>query len=142
MSLSISTGIYQSSDYAADKSPAMSYQEHRIKAALGSEGNRILKVNDETIFRYYEYLKTHLSFPFPACYPEPINTQETSRHFCIVLELLDPNKYIGDEFDGIFCKTRKGKYVINLPLIDLDVPPDSPNFQLIDDFWYWFWNWR
>ena len=47
-----------------------------------------------------------------------------------------------DEFDGIFCKTRKGKYEVNLPLTELNVPDDSPNFQFIEDYWYWFWNWR
>ena len=59
-----------------------------------------------------------------------------------MVELLDPTKDICDEFDGIFCKTRKGKYETNLPLIELEVPDDSPNFQLIEDYWYWFWNWR
>ena len=58
------------------------------------------------------------------------------------MELLDPTQYLGDEFDGIFCKTRKGKFEVNLPLIELHVPEGSPNFQLIEDYWYWFWNWR
>ena len=49
-------------------------------------------------------------------------------------------KDICDEFDGIFCKTIKGKYEINLPLTELDVPADSPNFQFIKD--YRLWNWR
>ena len=47
-----------------------------------------------------------------------------------------------DDSDGIFCKTRKGQYEINLPLIELEIPQDSPNFQLIEDYWSWFWNWR
>jgi hypothetical protein len=57
-----------------------------------------------------------------------------------VLELLDPAKHLGDGFDGIFSKTRKGKYEINLPLIELEVPDDGPNCEFIED--YWFWNWR
>ena len=57
-------------------------------------------------------------------------------------ELLDPAKCVCDEFDGIFCKTRKGRFEVNLPLIELEVPEDDPNFQLIEDYWYWFWNWR
>jgi hypothetical protein len=28
----------------------------------------------------------------------------------------------------------------NLPLIDLYFPEASFGFQLIDDYWYWFWN--
>ena len=60
----------------------------------------------------------------------------------MVLELLNPKKHLGDEFDGIFCKTRKGKYEVNLPLTELQIPLDSPNSQLIEDYGYWFWNWR
>jgi hypothetical protein len=58
------------------------------------------------------------------------------------VELLDPANHFGDEIDGIFCKTRKGKYALKLPLIELELSPNSPNSQLIEDFWFWFWNWR
>ena len=81
-------------------------------------------------------------FPFLAHYPKPATSQEGNEFRCTVLELLDPAKHLGDGFDGIFCKTRRGKYEINLPLIELEVPEDSPDFQLIEDYWYWFWNWR
>ena len=60
-----------------------------------------------------------------------MNAQEKTQFRCTVLELLDPSKYICDEFDGIFCKTRKGNFEVNLPLIELEIPEDSPNFQLI-----------
>ena len=50
-----------------------------------------------------------------------------------MLELLDPAIHLGDGFDGIFCKTRKGKYEINLPLIELELPVDNPNFEFIED---------
>ncbi len=59
-----------------------------------------------------------------------------------MVELLDPAKDICDEFDGIFCKTGKGKCEINLPLIELESPDDNPNFQFIEDYGHWFWNWR
>jgi hypothetical protein len=83
-----------------------------------------------------------LLFPFTATYPEPKTLLEEVEHRCTVVELLDPAKGICDEFDGIFCKTRKGKYGVNLPLTELRVPDDNPNFQFIEDYWYWFWNWR
>lgn len=116
-------------------------QENRIIAALGS-GKSIPRVDEETLARYYEYLSANLSFPFAAHYPEPMNSEEEDEFRCTVLELLDPAKHLGDGFDGIFSKTSKGKYEINLPLIELEVPDDSPNFQLIEDYWFWFWNWR
>ncbi len=99
-------------------------------------------VDEGTLSRYYTYLTARLSFPFTAYYPEPTTTLEEVRHRCAVLELLDPAHNICDEFGGIFCKTRTVKYENNLPLIELEIPQSSPNLQLIEDYWHWFWNWR
>ncbi len=117
-------------------------RRRRIMAALGLASGPLPKVDDETLSRYYKYLSANLAFPFPAHYPEPANSREEAQFRCTVLELLDPSEYLGDLFDGIFCKTRKGDYEVNLPLIELRVAHDSPNFHLIEEFWYWFWNWR
>ena len=116
-------------------------QKDRIIGVLGSAGH-IPKVNKELHSRYYKYLMECLRFPFTAHYPEPTTALEEVQYRCIVLELLDPARFFGGEFDGIFCKTCKGKCDVNLPLIELEVPDDSPNFQLIEDYWYWFWNGR
>jgi hypothetical protein len=116
-------------------------QRDRIIEALGS-GSHIPKVDEEPLSRYYKYLTEHLCFPFTATYPEARNSAEEDEFRCTVLELLDPARHLGDAFDGIFSKTAKGKYEINLPLIELELPADSPNFQYVEDYWYWFWNWR
>jgi len=125
----------------AVSSPIMG-QIGRIQAALGLAADSLPKVNEDTLARYYAYLSANLSLPFTAYYPQPMNAQEKSQFRCIVLDLLDPAQHLGDEFDGIFCRTRKGNFVVNLPLIELEVPNDSPDFQLIEDYSYWFWNWR
>ena len=126
--------------------PVVSYsaasQTERIMAAVGPAADGAPKVDERTLSRYYRYLAARLAFPFTAHYPEPRLSLEEVQHRFAVLELLDPGKYICDEFDGIYCKTRKGKYEINLPLTELRVSENSPNFQLIEDYWYWFWNWR
>lgn len=109
--------------------------------ALGAE-HEIPRVDDEPLSRYYQHLSKRLCFPFFAHFPKPATSQEEEEFRCTVLELLNPAKHLGDGFDGLFAKTRKGKYEINLPLIDLELPDDSPNFQFIEDYWYWFWNWR
>lgn len=111
-------------------------------AALGLASRNLPKVDEKTLFRYYQYLLANLSFPFAARYPEPDNPREQTEFCCMVLGLLDPTKHLGDEFDGIFCRTRSEQYEINLPLTELEVPDDSLNFQLIEDYWYWFWNWQ
>jgi hypothetical protein len=113
---------------------------NRIIKALGAA--HIPRVGEEPLSRYYKYLMEHLDFPFIAHFPKPMDSEEEDEFRCTVLELLDPVKHLGDGLDGIFGKTSKGKYEINLPLIDLYLPEDSFGFQLIDDYWYWFWNWR
>jgi hypothetical protein len=118
------------------------HQKDRIQAALGPLGDRSPSVDDETTLRYYRYLAANLSFPFTAYYPVPKRSEEEVEYRCTVVELLDPSKHIGSEFDGIFCKARKGRFEVNLPLTELTIPEDSPNFQFIEDFWYWFWYWR
>ena len=117
-------------------------QMDRIIEALGARGENLPKVDEETLSRYCSYLSARLSFPFTAHYPEPTTSLEEVQYRCTVLELLDPAKDIWDDLDGIYCKTRKGKYEINLPLIELELPHGSPNLQFIDDYWYWFLNWR
>lgn len=126
---------------AATGPPRKLNQKERIIEALGAE-HEIPRVDDEPLSRYYQYLSERLCFPFFAHFPKPTTSQEDEEFRCTVLQLLDPTKHLGDGFDGVFCKTSKGKYEINLPLIDLEVPDDSPNFQFIEDYWYWFWNWR
>ena len=117
-------------------------QKDRIIEALGLLGEHLPNVDQETLSRYYNYLSVRLSFPFSAHYPVPTTSLEEVQYRCTVLELLNPTTDMWDDLDGIFCKTRKGKYEINLPLIELEIPQDSPNFQFIEDYWYWFWNWR
>lgn len=117
-------------------------RKQRIRSALGITDDRLPSVDDETLARYYAYLAEHMSFPFKAMYPEPTGRKEVKFCACKVLELLDPAEYAYDEFDGLFCKTEKAGFKVNLPLIELQVPQDSPNSQMIEDYWYWFWNWR
>ena len=117
-------------------------QRDRIIEALWPLGEHLPRVDEETLSRYYRYLTVRLSFPFAATYPEAKTALEEVQHRCNVVELLDPTKDICDEFDGILCKTRKGRYEIQLPLTELEISQDSPNFQFIEDYWYWFWNWR
>jgi hypothetical protein len=117
-------------------------QAERIAAVFGVTVGGPPPVSAETLARYYRHLSANLSLPFTAYYPQPTNPREAAQFRCTVLELLDPTKYLGDEFDGIFCKTRRGRFEVNLPLVELYLPQASPDFQLVEDFGFWFWNWR
>lgn len=114
----------------------------RILTALGLQGNQDLRVSEESLGRYYDYLAAHLELPFAACYPRPSDSTPAVVDRCEVIELLDPRTDICDEFDGIYCQTRKGRFVVNLPLVELTVLPPSKNLEILGDYEYWFWHWR
>jgi len=142
MSLLLPTETHWADVCLVAASPPEHSQRDRITAALGLTRDYLPQVGEETLSRYYRFLSAELSFPFVAYYPEPTTPRERAEFRCVVLELLDPTKHLGDAFDGIFCKTRKGKHEINLPLTELSVPETAPNSSLIEDYTHWFWHWR
>ena len=114
----------------------------RILAALGITGSQDLRVDPESLARYYDYLADHLELPFLACYPRPTSPAHAAIDRCEVIELLDPRTDICDEFDGIYCRTRKGRFLVNLPLVELTIVAPGKNLELLADYEYWFWHWR
>jgi hypothetical protein len=114
----------------------------RIRAALGSAAGGLPKVDEKSLTRYAAHLSANLSLPFTAYYPQPATAREEIEFRCEVVEVLDPSRHLGDEFDGLYCKVRKGIFEVNLPLAELYMPEESANRQLIEDFSFWFWNWR
>jgi hypothetical protein len=117
-------------------------QEKPILAAVGPGHDPSPLADDRLLTRYYHYLCENLSFPLCAHYPAPRSPAEAALYRCTVLELLDPSRCVGDEIDGIFCRVWKAGFEVNLPLLELEVPQDSPDSQLIADYRSWFWNWR
>jgi hypothetical protein len=116
--------------------------EDRIRAVVGVSDGPLPEVRNETLQSYYEYLSTHLSFPFHARYPKPIGIHKEIIRRVTVVGILDPSKVLDGESLGIVCKARQGKQIVELSLADLEVEEDEPNHQLVEDYWYWFWNWR
>ena len=117
-------------------------RKKRILAALGLPASKNPRVNEDSLALYYDYLSAHLELPFVACYPRPSSPAHAALDRCEVIELLDPRTDLCDEFDGIYCQTRKGRFLVNLPLVELTVLPPSKNLELLADYEYWFWHWR
>jgi hypothetical protein len=114
--------------------------EDRIRAILGLRKGRALPdVNDATMLKYYQYLSSRLTFPFEAQYSsetEPVVYPTT------VVGLADPRQLAADPFVGLCCIAQIKNKAAVLPLVDIEVAEDSPNFRFIEDFWFWIWNWR
>jgi hypothetical protein len=115
----------------------------RILAALGLPSKqKTLRVDEQTLARFYDYLVARLELPFHAYYPPPPSGKPRAADRCEVIELLDPRTDLCDEIDGLYCRTRKGKFLVNLPLVELTIFPPSKNLELLGDYEYWFWHWR
>ncbi len=142
MSLAIYTDTDSNELAVVTESTSEDSQKQRILAALGIDDDHLPLVDEKMLLRYFEYLSGNLSFPFTAHYPEPTTALAEVECNCTILEILDPSKHVGDEYDGLFCKTSKAGFEVNLPLVELEISQNSPDFQMIEDYWYWFWNWR
>jgi hypothetical protein len=114
--------------------------EDRIRAVLGLQnGHALPHVNQSTLLRYYQYLSSRLTLPFEAQFSaetEPVVYPVT------VIGLVDPRKSPNDPLVGVSCVAHVRNKASVLPLVDIEVAPDSPNFAALEDYWYWLWNWR
>ena len=86
--------------------------EDRIRAILGTNDGPLPEVGNETLQSYYDYLTSHLFFPFQARYPDPISLHEEIIRTVTVVGLLDPTKNLDCESLGIVCKARRGKRMV------------------------------
>jgi hypothetical protein len=123
------------------KTPALSpgNQDDRIRLILGLTGDDPLpEVDQEMLVKYRDYLNKHLSFPFAAKHCPEDDPESDITVTC----LPDPDDYDCDEFYGLFCEARLGGQHITVPLGDIEVKKAKPNYQLVDDYLYWFWNYR
>ena len=114
-------------------------QDDRVNLILGATGDDpVPDVNEETLQAYWRYLSSNLVVPFEAKHcPE-----DGPENAVTVTRLSDPEEYDCDEFYGLFCEARLRSRQIIVPLGEIEVKKGKPNHQLIDDYLYWFWNWR
>jgi hypothetical protein len=96
------------------------------------------EVTEETLEVYYEHLRTRLRFPFDGEYTRETGPLQDTSYAITVTGLADVED--GDEFYGLLCEGRQGRRRVVVPLAEIDVDSDTPNFQLIDDYRVWFWN--
>jgi hypothetical protein len=115
-------------------------REDRIRAVFrfGRSG-QLPRVSPGTLLTYHDYLAPRLTFPFRAEYTA--DGEELGRQV-VVLALVDPRKNRPDPNAGLLCIARIGERNYLVPLMDLRVLEGHANFELIEDYWYWLWNWQ
>ena len=118
-------------------------QNDRIRKVFGLPDDAPLApVSDYALTVYYDYLIVNLALPFDALYCPTGGEMRQLIHHVHVMELTDPRQSPKHNLYGLFCKAQNVKEVLDLPLAELGVRDDNSNCQLIDDYAYWFVNWR
>jgi hypothetical protein len=118
----------------------VSTTEDRIRAILGvRNGAALPQVNAATMLTYYRFLSSRLTLPCEARYS---SDADGTVSLVTVSGLVDPQTMPSDHRAGLCCVAQHGNKAEILPLVDVEVEPDSPNFQFLEDYWFWLWNGR
>lgn len=122
------------------RSPAFGgSREDRILSVFGlRNGGRVPPVSRTTLLAYCKFLRDRLSMPFEA---EHYSVHSRTAHRVTVVDLLSPTQPDAETSRGLVCLARCGDRVLRLPLVDLEVSENDPKFHLIEDYWFWAWNW-
>jgi hypothetical protein len=111
-------------------------EAERIRAVFGLCGGAPLPpVNGDTLRSYHDYLAAHLSFPFSALYAE--NTSPI-RRLVRCISILGLQDVSSRPSQGILCRIEGAGPLRELPLAEIGVRDDDPNYRLIDDYACWF----
>jgi hypothetical protein len=115
-------------------------EDSRIRRVFAlAEDDPIPRVSQDALLTYRVFLGATLSFPFKALYAE--TTAPVRRLFrCVVV--LGLSETTNRRTSVLMVRVQNAQGEIEIPLAELGVREGDPNHQLIDDFAYWFWNWR
>ena len=122
--------------------PALN-QDDRIRRVFELASDATLPlVREETLAAYYGYLVANLVLPFDALYCQNGGKMRHLIHYVQVTELQDPRHGRNHTTHGLLGKALHHREMLLLPLEEFGVMEDNPNCQLIDDYSYWFVNFR
>ncbi len=118
-------------------------QEERIRQVFGLPPDAALPaVGEQSLEQYCAYLAGRLSLPFEAMYCPNGGEMRQLIHYVRVLQLSDSKEIRQSSLHGLYCNVENTKQMLHVPLTELGVREESPNCQLLDDYSYWFVNWR
>jgi hypothetical protein len=116
-------------------------EDDRVRIALGlTSDDPLSDVDSETLEQYHGYLAKYLSFPFPGKYSHEVGPMMDREERITVVGLFDADDC--DETYGLICQAQQGKRRVEVPLGEVEVAEGDRNWQLLEDYKYWFWNHR
>jgi len=132
----------------------------RVMKILNIVNEEGMDVNDDNLKRYFDYLSDHLDFSDlvtgmedfrweeyyvfgPGDQMEYEKLKKKNPSYTDHYQILSLEEYDYDESILVNVKRISDNKKFALPLADLKtVDKDSINFQLLEDFSMWFWNYR
>ncbi|MEX1026445.1 MAG: calcium-binding protein [Candidatus Paceibacterota bacterium] len=122
----------------------MKDQDDRIRAIFGlTHDDPVPEVDPETLRTYRDYLAEHLSFPFEAQGKPGPRRFSSKRRTVTVIGLGSPDEDERlDEHYGLICEIKIDRKRGDAPLAELEVSKRGSERQLVEDYRYWFSNWR
>jgi hypothetical protein len=97
------------------------------------------RVTRDTLRKYLGYLKARAAMPFEALCADTRVPLMQLVHYIRITDLLEADDHVSE---GLLCAVQDLPMVQHLPLADIGVLEESPNYQLIDDYAYWFINYQ
>ncbi len=119
-------------------------QDDRVRMALGlTHDDPLPDVTYEALLAYHRYLSANLKFPIYATFWEESGPFSSKKVTATIAGLADPQEGGIDEGYGLAGsgRTPNGEG-IEFPLDDIELGKKDPNRRLLDDYSYWFHNWR
>jgi hypothetical protein len=115
---------------------SMDDQDDRIRSVFGlTSDDPLPEESDESELTYFNYLKANLAFPFAAQFHDPVKDR---RREVTVVGMCD--SFSVDEGFGVMCEVLDGGEKTEMPVSELEVQQDNPNYQMVDDYITWFVN--
>lgn len=148
--ISVTNGFIAPQDFIEDEEVNIEEWEIQVAQILGIEeldrGDKykeshlykLLKVNEESLMRFYEYLMNHITFPFLALYEEQTGPFEITEFEVICNSLDQEMKW--DYGYGILIECRSGGKKVTLPLAEITIDEKHINFNWIELYHDWFWS--
>jgi len=122
----------------------LKYQDDRIRLVFGlTHDDPVPEVTTDALRTYREYLSMNLSFPFEAWAKTTPRLFFNKAQAVAVIGLgSDDEDGRIDEHYGLICEIKTGRKRGDAPLAELEVKGLGGERQLINDYSYWFFNWR
>ena len=125
------------------------YYENEIKDAKQrltfvfqiNEEDEFPKISGLTMEVMYDHLLKNVFFPFKAEYAMP--TEDFRKNVIVdidVTQLLHVDESPDLTDLGIICTANYNEQEIKVPLAEVVIKQEDPNFHLVEDYCIWFWN--